>query len=54
MCLYGNKLSPPIPHPPPLPLLLVTWRGMEPTTPVVEAQSLHHWTTREVPELPFQ
>ena len=29
--------------------ILVPQPGIEPTPPAVEAQSLHHWTTREVP-----
>ena len=29
--------------------ILVPWSGIEPMTPVVEAGSLNHWTTREVP-----
>ena len=28
--------------------ILVPQAGIEPVTPVVEAQSLNHWTTREV------
>ena len=27
---------------------LVPWLGIEPMHPKVEAQSLHHWTTRDV------
>ena len=29
--------------------ILVPWPGIEPSPPVVEAQSLKHWTIREVP-----
>ena len=29
--------------------ILVLYPGMEPMTPAVEAQSLNHWTTREIP-----
>ena len=29
--------------------ILVLWPGMEPMLPVLEAWSLNHWTTREVP-----
>ena len=29
--------------------ILVTWPGIEPTSSALEAQSLNHWTTREVP-----
>ena len=29
--------------------ILVPQPGIEPTPPAVEAQSLNHWTTREVP-----
>ena len=29
--------------------ILVPQAGLEPVAPVVEAQSLNHWTTREVP-----
>ena len=29
--------------------ILVPWPGIEPRLPTVEAQSLNHWTTREVP-----
>ena len=28
----------------------VPWSGVEPVLPAVEAQSLNHWTAREVPE----
>ena len=28
--------------------ILVSWPGIEPMSPAVEAQSLNHWTTREV------
>ena len=28
---------------------LVTWLGIKPWAPVLEAQSPNHWTTREVP-----
>ena len=28
---------------------LVPWPGIEPRTPVLGAQSLSHWATREVP-----
>ena len=31
--------------------ILLPWPGIEPTTPAVEAQSLNHWTAREVPKL---
>ena len=31
--------------------ILVPWLGIEPVSHVVEAQSLNHWTTREVPTL---
>ena len=31
--------------------LLVPWPVIKPETPAVEAQSLNHWTTREVPRL---
>ena len=30
-------------------LLIVPLPGIEPTPPAVEAQSLNHWTAREVP-----
>ena len=30
---------------------LVLWPGIEPVPPAVEAQSLNHWTIREVPQL---
>ena len=30
---------------------LVPWWGIEPRPPALEAQSLSHWTTREVPKL---
>ena len=33
---------------------LVPWPGIEPGPPALGAQSLTHWTTREVPELQFQ
>ena len=29
---------------------LVPWPGIEPMSPAVKAQSLNHWTTREVPK----
>ena len=29
--------------------ILVPWPGIEPLPPVLEAQSLNHWTTKEVP-----
>ena len=29
--------------------ILVFWPGIEPMTPALEAQSLNHWTAREVP-----
>ena len=29
--------------------ILVPWPGIEHMTPAVEAQSLNHWTTKEVP-----
>ena len=29
--------------------ILVSPRGIKPTSPAVEAQSLNHWTTRDVP-----
>ena len=29
--------------------ILVLYPGMEPMTPAVEAHSLNHWTTREIP-----
>ena len=29
--------------------ILVPWPGIEPVPPAVEAQSLNHWTAREVP-----
>ena len=28
--------------------VLVTWPGIEPVASAVDAQSLHHWTNREV------
>ena len=31
--------------------ILVPWPGIEPTAPVLETQSLNHWTAREVPIL---
>ena len=31
--------------------ILVPQGGMEAVSPVVEAQSLNHWTTREVPRV---
>ena len=31
--------------------ILVPWPGTEPAPPTLEAQSLNHWTTREVPGL---
>ena len=33
--------------------ILVPRPGIEPTPPAVEAQNLHHWTTREVPSNGF-
>ena len=33
--------------------ILLSRPGMGPTPPAVEAQSPNHWTTREVPILPF-
>ena len=33
--------------------ILFPWPGMEPELPAVEAQSLNHYTTREVPTLGF-
>ena len=33
--------------------ILVSWLGIEPEPPAVEAQSLSHWTTREVPRFIF-
>ena len=30
--------------------ILVPLPGIEPMSPVVEARSLHHWITRDVPE----
>ena len=30
--------------------VLVPWPGSEPIAPAVEAWSLNHWTTREVPK----
>ena len=29
--------------------MLVPWLGIKPAPPALEAQSLNHWTTREVP-----
>ena len=34
--------------------VLVPWSGMEPPPPAMEAQSLNHWTTKEVPWTRFQ
>ena len=31
--------------------ILVPWPGIKPVPPAMEAQSLNHWTTREVPNL---
>ena len=31
--------------------ILVPRRGIKPVPPAVEAQSLNHWTSREVPKL---
>ena len=31
--------------------ILVPRPGIEPTPPALEAQSLNHWTAREVPEM---
>ena len=31
--------------------ILVAGPGIKPMPPTMEAQSLHHWTSREVPEL---
>ena len=36
------------------PVILVPRPGMEPTSPALEARSLNHWTTREVPILRFE
>ena len=33
--------------------ILVRWPGIEPTPPALGAQSLSHWTAREVPKLTF-
>ena len=33
--------------------ILVSPRGIKPTSPAVEVQSLNHWTTREVPSYSF-
>ena len=33
--------------------ILVPWPGIEPVPPAVEAWSLNHWASREVPELDF-
>ena len=34
--------------------ILVPWPGIKPVPPAMEAQSLNHWTTREVPQIsPF-
>ena len=33
--------------------ILVPWPGIEPAPPALEAQSLNHWTAREVPERLF-
>ena len=33
--------------------ILVPWPGIEPVPPAVEAQSLNHWTTREIPRSIF-
>ena len=33
---------------------LVPWPGIEPRLPALEALSLNHWTTREVPSLEFR
>ena len=35
-----------------LPWILVPWPGIVPVLPTIEAQSLNHWMTREVPEIP--
>ena len=32
--------------------VLVPWPGIKPVRPALAAQSLNHWTTREVPTLP--
>ena len=32
---------------------LVPWLGIEPRPPALGAQSLSHWTTREIPSLWF-
>ena len=32
---------------------LVPWRGIEPVPPALEAQSLNHWASREVPTNAF-
>ena len=29
---------------------LIPWPGIEPASPVVEVQSLNHWTAKEVPK----
>ena len=34
--------------------ILVLYPGMEPMIPAVEAQSLNHWTTREIPTEEFE
>ena len=33
--------------------ILVSWPGIETVPPEVEAQSLNHWTTQEVPIVPI-
>ena len=33
--------------------ILVPWPESEPVSPAMEAQSLNHWATREVPQLAF-
>ena len=32
---------------------VVPWSGIEPGLPALGAQSLSHWTTREIPSLPY-
>ena len=51
---FFNLLAPPGRHVGSLALgILVFWPGIEAATPVPAAQSLDHWTTREVPILPL-
>ena len=33
-----------------VPIILVSWPGIKPTPPALEAQSINQWATREVPE----